>query len=248
MIISHKHKFIFIKVPKSAGTSIEAFFIPLLGDTDVNTSAQDGENVYYRSRNIDIPKEWIGTRKCRELEHFRVSDMQEVLPKSLWEDYTIFGVMRNPWDRLVSLYCYLQQYMSPHAKSAVAKGFEQFVHYIRLIAEEKWCVDKSALPQPDRPLMSGGRIWPRACRPAVQFFCDNSGNVIATDIVRYENLNEDLERVCGKLGIVWPGQLEPRLRSQTRQRESYYDMYNEYTKEVVRVLYAADIEYMNYRF
>ena len=195
-----------------------------------------------------MKKPFVMPGRLNELEHLRASDIQEFFPKNLWDDYTSFGVIRNPWDRLVSLYYYLEKYTDDNVRALAAEGFEQFVHYVRLTAEEEWCTDNSALPQPDRPLMSDRSIWSRACRPAVQFFRDNSGNSIVTDIVRYEHLIEDMERVCGKLGIAWPGQLEPCLRGQTRKKKDYQDMYNEYTKEVVRVLYAADIEYMGYRF
>ena len=305
MIISHKHKFIFIKTPKAAGTSVEAFFAPLLGDADVISRAQDGETIYYPDANI--PKEWTrptmtamrreikeghnvkdigrllitwserdlykkhlnllqGLKHCLQrasrryffavppeedaIEHLMASELQILLPKNFWNRYTIFGVIRNPWDRATSLYHFLRRHENDRARSMTAQGFEQFVHYIRVTAESDpdWRMDSDALPRPDPALSNDGWIWPKACRPAMRFLQGADGDSVATDIARFENLNEDLSRICEKLNIPWPGQLKPRLRSKTGTKQDYRDLYTDYAKEVIRILYAADIEHIGYEF
>jgi len=45
MIISHKHKFIFIKTRKTAGTSIEIFLSQFCGKADILTPIGEGEEL-----------------------------------------------------------------------------------------------------------------------------------------------------------------------------------------------------------
>ena len=51
MIISHKHKFIFIKTRKTAGTSIELFLSRFCGPEDIITPFQSPENERNYSKN-----------------------------------------------------------------------------------------------------------------------------------------------------------------------------------------------------
>lgn len=108
MIISHEHKFIFIKTRKTAGSSIEKYLINYLGPTDICTGSKQDNTLRLNTNEINGHKgwQWISNQYPKE-----------------WNTYFKFAVDRNPWDKIVSAYFY---YKSRKPKK-VAKGFESFV-------------------------------------------------------------------------------------------------------------------------
>ena len=89
MIISHKHKFIFIKTRKTAGSTLEALLYPYLDkETDICTgSPRDG------TPRLNAPN---------DNGHASYSEAMNIAGNP--EDYFAFTVERNPWDKMVSAY------------------------------------------------------------------------------------------------------------------------------------------------
>jgi len=84
MIISHAHRFVFIKTRKVAGTSVETALLPHLDEHDI----------YIHHLNQPI-------NKC--VAHAKWTDVRQRWPK-VWDKYYSFSVERNPWDKVVSFY------------------------------------------------------------------------------------------------------------------------------------------------
>lgn len=84
MIISHKNKFVFIAINKTATTSIRT---SLHDKSDVNAVA-DTQSPYY----------FHATAKRLKIE-FKKNSWD-------WNSYFKFSFVRNPWDRIVSAYFY----------------------------------------------------------------------------------------------------------------------------------------------
>jgi len=96
-MISHKHRFIFIHIPKTAGTSIEA----ALRDESCQLLAEEWD--YNRARHTP-------------LNHLTLQELADcgILTPSQLKSYFKFCFVRNPWDRLVSeIFC---PWMSPWFK------------------------------------------------------------------------------------------------------------------------------------
>ena len=77
MFINHKHKFIFIHIPKNAGTSIRNSF---------NINGYDKKVV------------------SKRYPHSTCSEIKKYIGDNIWNEYYKFSFVRNPFDRLVSFY------------------------------------------------------------------------------------------------------------------------------------------------
>lgn len=120
MLISHRHKFIFIKTKKTAGTSIEIALSRYLGPRDVIThiTPQDEalrrEAGYPGPQNFRIPfsrysrEDWLrflhGRRRLWFYNHMGAADIRRYVGEKVWNSYFKFCFERNPWDKLISWY------------------------------------------------------------------------------------------------------------------------------------------------
>ncbi|MBN2664850.1 MAG: sulfotransferase family 2 domain-containing protein [Bacteroidales bacterium] len=120
MIISHKHKFIFIKTKKTAGTSIEIALSSICGKDDIITPiSPNDEDVrrelgYRTAQNYLIPFknysatdyfEFIKTRRKKKFyNHISAKEIKENIDENIWNTYYKFAFDRNPYDKIVSLF------------------------------------------------------------------------------------------------------------------------------------------------
>jgi hypothetical protein len=93
MIISHKYKFIFTAIPKTATHAIRFAVRPFLDDQD---QEQVGLFVKKEFPYEELAKIQHGHIKCLEIKPF--------LGVEVWNSYFKFAIVRNPYDRFVS-YC-----------------------------------------------------------------------------------------------------------------------------------------------
>ena len=93
MIISHKHKFIFIAIPKTATHAIRIAVRPWL-------DKQDEEQVHLFV-NKELPYEEIAKYQHG---HIKCKEIKPLLSEEVWNTYFKFAIVRNPYDRFVS-YC-----------------------------------------------------------------------------------------------------------------------------------------------
>jgi len=85
-MINHKHKFIFIHLPSTGGTSIEHCF---------KKSAEP-----FTSALQDFDPPYI----CKEVEKHISPLIAKEIYSEYWHDYFKFSFVRNPWDWLSSLW------------------------------------------------------------------------------------------------------------------------------------------------
>jgi hypothetical protein len=91
MIVSHKHRFIFVKTRKTAGTSIEVFLSSICGDDDIVTPIEPHVEPH-RPRNDE-----------GFYNHMPAATIRQLLPE-YWDQYFSFCVERDPWDKTLSFY------------------------------------------------------------------------------------------------------------------------------------------------
>jgi hypothetical protein len=117
MVVNDKYQFIFVHVPKAAGTSITQALKRIPGNSSSVSKATKHETIN---------------------EYLQRCDNRSALLRALRRDprpYFRFGFVRHPWLRLASLYVYMTE-QRPRAEIDSVGSFREFIFEIR--KEESW--------------------------------------------------------------------------------------------------------------
>lgn len=119
MIVSHKHKFIFFKTAKTAGTSCEVLLSSICGDNDIITPTGEEKGLkksakYRLAQNYYIPiqkytkKDYANLLIYQRRQSFKNHDTAEkvksYLNPEIWNTYYKFCFERHPVDKTISYY------------------------------------------------------------------------------------------------------------------------------------------------
>jgi hypothetical protein len=233
MIVSHKHKFIFLKTKKTAGTAIEAALSDLCGPDDVITpyreeSEQDRRGLPSQNYRIDHPlkpKRSLWRRVMRRperyyhptvgyYEHMPAGLVRAYVGEKVWRSYYKFAFDRNPWDRQVSWYLY-------KTKSKRSRpSFERFMSSRR------------------RAYVDNHEIYMLEGSLAVDF------------LGRYETLEEDLNKALQAAGVVDQRIAVPKVNVTPNKDEArdYHSYYSPALRDLVGSWYQPEIELLGYGF
>lgn len=231
MILSHLHRFIFLKTRKTAGTSIEIALSSICGPDDIITPVRPKDEairVGNGPRNHTIPffkrtvsgmaKSAIGIahkHDRRLYNHIPAFELRRHIDDETWSTYFKFTVERNPWDQLVSYYHWI--YRAERA-GPNPPDFSQFV--------------KNLVNSPEP---RNFEIYSIDNMPIVDF------------IIRFEHLSEDYATAMSKLGINQPPPLA-QAKTGARPQKDWREYYDSETRELVEQVYAPEIKLMGYEF
>ena len=140
-------------------------------------------------------------------------------------DYFKFTIVRNPWSRHVSAW----QFARERYKRTKKYSFRQF------------CMNlKNVCPQRGINRIYYGLIN----RQQVDYITDDKKNIAVDFIGKVENLQEDFNTICDKIGI--PRQELPHHNKS--KHKHYTEYYDDETREIIAEKYAKDIEMFGYEF
>jgi hypothetical protein len=225
MLVSFRSNVVFIKTPKTAGTSSEAYFQEALwgyvpGHAQGWKVHKDGfctprgrrerPSIAQQFKIVVAGKlPWNSLGKIPRLHnHSRPDQIRDSLGGKFWGNAKKIVNVRNPFDLLVSSYFF--NHPSPQNRPDF----------------EEWLRGRVGRPF---PFLS---------------YLDDSWSVI-----RYESLQEDLRRAVISMGLPVPDQL-PRHKSGIRPAESkdYRDLYTPGTRRIVEELYGDWLRVLGYSF
>lgn len=108
MYISHKYKFIFLRSPKTASSSLSEFFIKNIDDPNAVYTPVDDTNIKGNLDKSIVDK----YRKNNKFFHFTLQDLlnENVITYEMIDEYKCFSVLRNPIDRQKSAYYFRKKY------------------------------------------------------------------------------------------------------------------------------------------
>jgi hypothetical protein len=113
MLLSVEHRFIFIHIYKTAGTSVTHALRPFTSDSHWARAAR-----LLHLRRTAIP------------DHVTARALRDLIDPALFEGCFKFAFVRNPWDWQVSLYHYMQQSQRhPQHHLVAGKTFDEYLQW-----------------------------------------------------------------------------------------------------------------------
>ena len=215
-MISHKHKFIFIFPPKTGSTSILRNLLPYAETRDVLQQPQWNTFDFYEI--VSDFRQGIWNKFTKRSSEPRKHSNLDSYPEKHIENYQIFCVVRNPFERILSMWKW----------ETSVKGIVKGVDYRQLNF--------------DQFLYNHTMYW--YFKPQYEFIYTDSIDMNCINLIRFENLQEDFDTVCDKIGI--PRQKLPHKNKS--KHKHYTEYYDDETREIVAKRYAKDIEYFGYKF
>lgn len=224
MLISHLHKFIYLKSKKTAGTSVEIFLQKYCIDPnrikDFNKLVKSNKNVLnLNGKEIESKYGIIGSRDRRMhkknkiwYHHKSAKDIKNEIGKDLFNNYLKICNVRNPYDLAVSMYEWKK------SQNNIKESFSEF------LLNTKW-QDK---------LRSNIDIW-------------SIDGKYKFEYIRFENLEEDILKVLKKLNIKKDSiNLQHYKKMNRLPYQEYYK--NQESIDIVSRIYKKEIELFNYKF
>jgi hypothetical protein len=205
VIVSHAKQFIFFAVPKTGTHAVRELLSSHKGPDDWEQQILFGEQL------SPIPE-------IAKIQHGHIS-AQQIMPyldKAAWESYFKFAIVRNPFDRFISI-CFFLNRNNP-----------KFLETPLL-----WM--KSAIVVPrfrERVLV----------KPQYLQLTDAQGSMAMDYVGRYEALQDSMDEICKRLQIE-PVLLKKRNVSEHKQYREYYD---DELKSAVEAFYQEDLTRFNY--
>ena len=214
MFISHGRQYIFIHIPKTGGTSMALALEERAKKDDVLIG--DTPKASKRRRKFN------GTdTRGRLWKHSTLADIEGLVGPEEIEHYFTFTMVRNPWDRMVSYYHWLQAQGFDHPAVQLAKS-EEFSSF--LSHPMTWRAQKEA--------------------PARHYMTDARGNEVCDQYLRLEHLDEDLPDLEAHLGFRLA---LPKANASSRTRD-YRSYYSDADAAFLAEICSEDIARFGYRF
>lgn len=205
MIISHSRQYIFFAVPKTGTHAMRELLHASMDPTDWEQQA------LFEQKRIPIAQ--IARLKHG---HISVKQIQPYLTEHQWRSYFKFGIVRNPYDRFISV-CFFLNRQNPEfnsnpvtwMKSALARDrFKQLV----------------------------------LVKPQSLQLLDQSGSIGLDYVGRYEFLQRAADSICRTLSLP-DTVLATKNHSEHEAFETYYD---QELRELVADFYALDFDTFDY--
>jgi len=203
-IVSHKHKFIFLKSRKTAGTSVSVKFVDICGDEDTIAISADAKHLTSRkTQNIAIQKD----NKTHKIgQHTNAQKIKEIFGDTIWNSYFKFSIERNPYDRLISFYYWRKKWYDLDCT------FEDFA-FSALTNSGK--LKKFTKEFSNKPF----------------YIINDAEGICVEKVIRFENLDSDIKEIFEAIGVNEPSTELPRLKADIRvKNEDPADSEKEYRK------------------
>jgi hypothetical protein len=228
MIISHKYKFIFIKTSKTAGTSIELLLEQLCAQEDIITP------IY--------PE--IEEHKPRNYSGFHIPILDPFT--------TTIPELKNSVHHLMKGMVFYNHIPASLVKTRVSNHIWNS-YYKFSVERNPW--DKTLSHYHMLKHRNGGELSldeyfdnGRFCLN-IQKYTDLAGKLIVDKVIKYENLNEEINQIFKHLKIPSTGKLTKKAKASYRtDRSDYKDVMVHAQKEIIEYIFRKEISLHGYSY
>lgn len=229
MIVSHKHRFIFIKTRKTAGTSLEIALSAICGPDDIITPIDaDDEKARIQAGGL-APQHYkvpfgklsfaekigliTGSPRKSFYNHISAEEMSELLAPDVWNSYYKFCFERNPFDKVLSQY-YAR---GGDAQFGSVMGYLKSGQVARLKGYDMYSIDR---------------------------------NVVVNDIFKFEEMDTSLAKISEKLSLNKPLEMPKFKAKGTRRTDKrpYQEVLTDKEKKLISIIFAREIKLLGYTF
>lgn len=215
MIISHGRKYIFVHIPKTGGTSLALALETKVMKDDILI----GDTPKAINRRSRIKGAVVSGRLWK---HSKLIDIYGLVDQAQIEEYFVFTLVRNPWDRMVSYYHWLREQNFNHPAVELAKllDFSNFLNHKATI----------------QSLRNDG---------ASRYVIDQNGVNRCNLFLRLEHLETDLAALQLGIGVKLPP--IPHTNQSSRSG-GYQDFYTNADADLIQDIFATEIQQFAYQF
>jgi len=226
MIISHKHKFIFVKTAKTGGSSIEKILDDCLSSRDIasGTVYKDSDEAtptrQINWRSIGYPQD-LGGDSHASASHIYKTFFDGQRPK----DYFVFTVERNSYDKAVSHWWWHTQ----------TKRIMKHKPVVEISLDDH--LQKFASTQKN----NHPSCWPKY----------TIGDDLCVDMIyQYESMLDMFSDLSQRFDIeIDKNKVKnTRLKDSNKPFSNYREPYTEKAKELVKEIFQKEIDHFGYKF
>jgi hypothetical protein len=223
MLVSHSHKFIFVKTRKTASTSVECFLEQFC--------RPPGYIITEKTDMSETPYGIVGARlfsinqvtNLKWFHHLSIADIKTRLPNNIWDSYYKITTIRNTFDQIVSHWWW---YYSRYNKNIVDLPFKNIKDQFKkdIFNSE---VDISNL--------------------SVKNYVSINDAIVIDNCIRYDHLCTDLKELVNVLELPIEEIKLPKMKANMRKRNEPFQSY--YDNETINFVYNKlkwDIDYFKY--
>lgn len=178
-IINHTQRFVFVHIPKNAGTSVSVYLSQL-------STYRDQE---IGSTELGEAKAPLYRRRFRLHKHSTLREIEAVMGAEELAGYTTFAVVRDPYDRVRSIFSFLRSWkgwveLDPvfQKHAAAFAGFEDVDEFVMS--------ELFLTPGPDRLFL-----------PQATWICDDQDAVSVDRILDFASLDDDMAGLVDDLRL-----------------------------------------------
>lgn len=224
MLVSHRKKFIATKGKKTAGTSVESFFERYC--MPEGTWVEEHRRPEHVSESGIIGYRGRAAKSSTWRNHMSAKDIQKLLGQDTWDEYYKFTVIRNPFDKMVSLFHWLEKRKEIY--SLKRKGQALFTKVSSLGNPIDRISGKTEIDRFRSWLRLGGTVNDQGTYRI-------DGAECLDFYIRFEDLAGGIRQVCDHLSIPYNLDDLPQFKTGIRKgRRLVHEYYDDETEQLLR--------------
>ncbi|MEM9222586.1 MAG: sulfotransferase family 2 domain-containing protein [Pseudomonadota bacterium] len=219
MLVSHRHRFIYLKTRKSASSSVELAFEHCARPVGWK---QPEDNAFATEEMVSdagiVGARGLKAKQTAEFtDHIRGIRVKKLIGREIWNSYFKFCTIRNPWEKTVSHFHFTHPNIRNARERRIVRVFREWLRN----NDSRHGVDK-------------GIYWIDG-KPVMDYY------------IRHHNIVEDVTTVADHLGVKLDplGEVFGQFR---KSGLSYTEYYDDQARSLVANFYEDEIKWFGWSF